>query len=76
MMTLRIEKEKWSTVFLLRKEIINLTTNSSFLAFKSALMVGKDDKSLRKNLSKSEIDRAIKEVEIELRNKKFKIKDF
>ncbi len=75
-MTLRIEKEKWSTVFLLRKEIINLTTNSSFLAFKSALMVGKDDKSLRKNLNKSEIDRAIKEVEIELRNKKFKIKDF
>jgi hypothetical protein len=63
-------------VFLLRREIIKLTTKSSFLAFKSALMVGKDDKSLRKNLNKIEIDRAIKEVEIELRNKKFKIKDF
>ena len=53
-----------------------MTNKSSFFAFKSALMVGKDDKSLRKNLKKSEIDRAIKEVEIELRNKKFKIKDF
>jgi|TARA_B000000475_G_scaffold47688_1_gene36565 hypothetical protein len=53
-----------------------LTNKSIFLAYKSALMVGKDDKILRKNLNKSEIDRAIKEVEIELRNKKFKIKDF
>ncbi len=63
-------------VFLLRREITNLTNKSIFLAYKSALMVGKDDKILRKNLNKSEIDRAIKEVEIELRNKKFKIKDF
>ena len=63
-------------VFLLRKEIISLTNKSSFSAFKSALMVGKDDKTLRKNLNKSEIDKAIKEVEIELRNKKFKVKDF
>jgi hypothetical protein len=63
-------------VFLSRREIINLTNKSIFLAYKSALMVGKDDKILRKNLNKSEIDRAIKEVEIELRNKKFKIKDF
>jgi hypothetical protein len=53
-----------------------LTNKSIFLAYKSALMVGKDDKILRKNLNKSEIDRAIKEAEIELRNKKFKIKDF
>ena len=39
-------------------------------------MLGKDSKDLRKNLKKEEINRAIKEVEIELRNKKFKIKDF
>lgn len=53
-----------------------MTSNNSFLAFKSALMLGKDNKDLRKNLKKDEINRAIKEVEIELRNKKFKIKDF
>ena len=51
-------------------------SNSIFLAFKSALLFGKDDKNFRKNLSKDEINRAIKEVEIEIRNKKFKIKDF
>jgi len=51
-------------------------SNSIFLAFKSALLLGKDDKNFRKNLSKDEINRALKEVEIETRNKKFKIKDF
>ncbi len=50
--------------------------NSVFLAFKSALLLGKNDKVFRKYLSKDEINRAIKEVEIEMRNKKFKIKDF
>ena len=50
-----------------------MTSNNSFLAFKSALILGKDNKNLRKNLKKDEINRAIKEVEIELRNKKFKI---
>jgi hypothetical protein len=39
-------------------------------------MFGRDDKNLRKKLSKSQIDKALKEVEVELRNKKFKIKDF
>ena len=53
-----------------------MSKNNRFLAFKSALMLGKDNKDLRKNLKKEEINRAIKEVEIELRNKKFKIKDF
>ena len=53
-----------------------MTSNNSFLAFKSALMLGKDNKDLRKNLKKDEINKAIMEVEIELRNKKFKIKDF
>ena len=51
-------------------------SNSIFLAFKSALLLGKDNKNFRKNLSKDEINRAIKEVEVEIRNKKFKIKDF
>jgi len=51
-------------------------SNSKFLAFKSALLLGKNDKIFRKYLSKDEINRAIKEVEIEIRNKKFKIKDF
>ena len=53
-----------------------MASNKSFLAFKSGLILGKDNKDLRKNLKKEEINRAIKEVEIELRNKKFKIKDF
>ncbi len=53
-----------------------MTNKSEFLAFKSSLMLGKDDKNLRKNLSKSQIHKALKEVEVELRNKKFKIKDF
>tara|TARA_B100000214_G_C23854946_1_gene575228 strand:- start:405 stop:524 length:120 start_codon:yes stop_codon:yes gene_type:complete len=39
-------------------------------------MLGRDDKNLRKKLTKSQIDKALKEVEVELRNKKFKIKDF
>tara|TARA_B100001057_G_C22648231_1_gene871020 strand:- start:584 stop:703 length:120 start_codon:yes stop_codon:yes gene_type:complete len=39
-------------------------------------MLGMDDKNLRKKLSKVQIDKALKEVEVELRNKKFKIKDF
>jgi len=39
-------------------------------------MLGRDDKNLRKKLSKSQIDKALKEAEVELRNKKFKIKDF
>tara|TARA_Y100000766_G_C18747890_1_gene526947 strand:- start:674 stop:832 length:159 start_codon:yes stop_codon:yes gene_type:complete len=51
-------------------------SNSRFLAFKSSLLLGKEDKILRKSLKKDEINRAIKEVEIEIRNKKFKIKDF
>tara|TARA_B100000886_G_scaffold302236_1_gene232184 strand:- start:503 stop:661 length:159 start_codon:yes stop_codon:yes gene_type:complete len=51
-------------------------SNSIFLAFKSALLLGKDDKTFRKYLNKDEINRAIKEVEVETRNKKFKIKDF
>ena len=51
-------------------------SNSRFLAFKSSLLLGKEDKTLRKSLKKDEINRAIKEVEIEIRNKKFKIKDF
>tara|TARA_B100001115_G_C15412498_1_gene193210 strand:- start:124 stop:282 length:159 start_codon:yes stop_codon:yes gene_type:complete len=51
-------------------------SNSNFLAFKSALLSGKDSNIFRKYLSKDEINRALKEVEIETRNKKFKIKDF
>ena len=51
-------------------------SNSIFLAFKSALLFGKDDKIFRKYLNKHEINMAIKEVEVETRNKKFKIKDF
>ena len=39
-------------------------------------MLGKDDILLRKLLKKDEIERAIKETEIEMRNKKFKVKDF
>ena len=39
-------------------------------------MLGKDDKDLRKYLKKDEINRAIKEAKIGLRNKKYKIKDF
>ena len=53
-----------------------MSKNNRFLAFKSALMLGKDYKGLRKNLKKDEINKAIKEAEIELRNKKYKIKDF
>ncbi len=53
-----------------------MASNKSFLGLKSALILGKDNKDLKKNLKKDEINRAIKEVEIELRNKKFKIKDF
>lgn len=53
-----------------------MSKNNSFLAFKSALMLGKDDKDLRKSLKKDEINKAIKEAEIGLRNKKYKIKDF
>jgi len=53
-----------------------LSNQSKFSAFKSSLMFGRDDKNLRKKLSKSQIDKALKEVEVELRNKKFKIKDF
>ena len=53
-----------------------MSKNSRFLAFKSALMFGKDNKDLRKNLKKDEINKAIKEAEIGLRNKKYKIKDF
>ena len=53
-----------------------MASNKSFLAFKSALMLGKDNKDLRKNLKKDEINKAIKEAEIGLRNKKYKIKDF
>ena len=53
-----------------------MSNQSKFIAFKSSLMLGRDDKNLRKKLSKSQIDKAFKEVEVELRNKKFKIKDF
>ena len=53
-----------------------MSKNSRFLAFKSALILGKDNKDLRKNLKKDEINKAIKEAEIGLRNKKYKIKDF
>ena len=53
-----------------------MSKNNRFLAFKSALMLVKDNKDLRKNLKKDEINKAIKEVEIGLRNKKYKIKDF
>lgn len=53
-----------------------MSNNNRFSAFKSALMLGKDDKNLRKNLKKDEINKAIKEAEIGLRNKKYKIKDF
>ena len=53
-----------------------MSKNNRFLAFKSALMLGKANKDLRKNLKKDEINKAIKEAEIGLRNKKYKIKDF
>lgn len=53
-----------------------MSNNNRFSAFKSALILGKDDKNLRKNLKKDEINKAIKEAEIGLRNKKYKIKDF
>ena len=53
-----------------------MSKNNRFLAFKSAFMLGKDNKDLRKNLKKDEINKAIKEAEIGLRNKKYKIKDF
>ena len=50
--------------------------SQNYNAFKSSLMLGKDDILLRKLLKKDEIERAIKETEIEMRNKKFKVKDF
>ena len=53
-----------------------MSNNNRFSAFKSALILGKDDKNLRKNLKKDEINKALKEAEIGLRNKKYKIKDF
>ena len=50
--------------------------SQNFIAFKSSLMFGKDDNLLRKSLKKDQIERAIKESKIEMRNKKFKVKDF
>ena len=50
--------------------------SQNFIAFKSSLMLGKDDNLLRKSLKKNEIERAIKGSKIEMRNKKFKVKDF
>ena len=51
-------------------------SNSIFLAFKSALLSGKDDKTFIKYLNKDEINRAIKEVEEETRNKNLKLEIF
>ena len=51
-------------------------SNSIFLAFKSALLSGKDDKTFIKYLNKDEINRAIKEVEVETRNKNLKLEIF
>ena len=36
-----------------------MSKNNRFLAFKSALMLGKDNKDLRKNLNKDEINEMI-----------------
>jgi len=43
-----------------------LSKNNRFLAFKSALMLGKDNKDLRKNLKKDEINKAIKLISKEI----------
>jgi hypothetical protein len=51
--------------------------NKSFYnLYKSSLLLGKNVSLLGNKLTRKEIDRAKKEVEVELRNKNFKNKNF
>mgnify|MGYP006087914699 FL=1 len=51
--------------------------NKSFYnLYKSSLLLGKNVSLLGKKLTRKDIDRAKKEVEVELRNKNFKNKNF
>jgi|TARA_B110000967_G_C18336705_1_gene294722 hypothetical protein len=49
---------------------------SNYIAYKSALLLGKEGSLLVNKLSNDEIKKAKEEVETELRNKNFKIKSF
>tara|TARA_A200000159_G_C7126939_1_gene257202 strand:- start:3 stop:161 length:159 start_codon:yes stop_codon:yes gene_type:complete len=49
---------------------------SNYYSYKSSLLLGEENSIYANKLTKKELERARKEVEIELRNKNFKNKNF
>ncbi|MBT4695271.1 MAG: hypothetical protein HON61_03370 [Alphaproteobacteria bacterium] len=49
---------------------------SNYNSYKSSLLMGEENSFYANKLTKAEIENARKEVEIELRNKNFKTKNF
>jgi hypothetical protein len=49
---------------------------SIYYSYKSSLLLGEEDTIYANKLTKKELEKARKEVEIELRNKNFKNKNF